>query len=255
MSYRRVVLGLDEAEPALERYRQLAPSQTDDLHVVGSATIAGNHDVIPSRLRGQPVIFLTALETSGGSSDVADELFGSIGGRVVDQRSISFLELQGLADAAEPHGHRYYTKSAYLSDLSQETIRGLITSAAEQPSPLGSIDFEYLRGAIDAPRQGESAFPRREAPYMCTFSAHWTDPAEDPVHREWARRSVDRTAADQHGGLYLNYLHDEPDEAVTATNGSERQRRLESVRSRYDPPGTFRPPASAALRPSPPTNG
>jgi hypothetical protein len=242
MYYRRVVFGLDDAAAALERYRQFAPGQSENHHVVGSAGIAGNHDAIPPTLRGEPVFFLTALytgEPDQGPAAVAD-LFDSLPGHVAAERVISFLDLQALGDTSEPHGHRYYTKSTYLTDLSSDTVVGLLDSAAGQPSPMGSIDFEYLRGAIARPALRESAFPRREAPYMCTFSAHWTDPEQDPVHIDWARKSLARTSVDRYGGAYLNYLHDEPQDAVLATNGTDRQRRLDAIRSLHDPEGVFR---------------
>jgi FAD/FMN-containing dehydrogenase len=242
MYYRSVMFGLEAAGAALGRYRDFAPGQPDDLHVVGCGRIAGYQDSVPAALHGAPVVVLTALHTgdpADGPAAVAG-LFGGLTAAASGERVISHADLQALADTAEPHGHRYYTKSGYLGDLSAETIAGLLVSAAAQPSPLGSIDFEYLRGAIDRPAEPDTAFPRRDAPYICTFSAHWTDPAQDAANIRWARESLARSAADRSGGAYRNYLPDESEEAVLETNGANRHRRLAEIRSLYDPHGIFR---------------
>ena len=241
MYYRSVMFGLESAEAALAAYRRFAPGQPDDLHVIGCAKIAGRQEGVPPALRGTPVVVLTALYTGDpaeGPASVAD-LFEPLAGAASTERVISYADLQALGDTSEPHGHRYYTKSSYLDDLSPGTVAGLLVSAAGQPSPLGSIDFEYLRGAINGPSADGSAFPRRGAPYICTFSAHWTDPDGDAAQIRWARESLARTRADRYGGAYQNYLQDEPEDAVLVTNGADRHRRLADVRSRYDPEGVF----------------
>ncbi|MFD7921588.1 FAD-binding oxidoreductase [Streptomyces sp. NPDC059740] len=247
MFYRSALCGLDRAEAALRAYREFAPGQPDDLHVVGSLKIAGRAETVPAALRGEPVLALNALFTGApedGPAAVAG-LFDRVPAALSTDRLIGFAELQALADTSEPHGHRYYTKSAYLTDLSPDTVPGLLASAADQPSPLGSIDFEYLRGAISR-GPADSAFPGRDAPYICTFSAHWTDRAHDEPNIAWARASLARTAGDRFGGAYSNYLQDEPGDALRATYGEERYRRLAVVRSTYDPKGLFRGGANTA---------
>ena len=243
MFYRSVRFGLDEVEEALSRYRAFAPGQPDDLHVVGSMKTAPRDHSSPAVVRGRPVLALNALFTGAaddGPAAVAG-LFDDLPHVLSTERRVEFADLQAMADTSEPHGHRYYTKSAYLQDLSPGTSSGLIAAATSQPSELGSIDFEYLRGAIER-GPGDSAFPRRDAPYICTFSAHWTDPAHDAPNVAWARDGLDRTVTDHLGGAYLNYLQDGPEDALVDTFGNERYRRLTAVRNRYDPKGIFRSP-------------
>jgi FAD/FMN-containing dehydrogenase len=241
MYYRTALFDLDQAEAALIRYRRFAPGQPDDVHAVGALKIAGGQDWIPVGLRGAPVLSLTAIST-GDPHDgpaVLAGLFDANPGRASRERVVSFAELQALGDFSEPHGHRYYTKSCYLQDLSEPTVGGLLKSAADLPSSLGSIDFEYLGGAIAAGSAAESAFPKRDAPYMCTFSAHWTDTAEDRANVQWARDSVARTDRDRIGGIYLNYVQDEPADASRKTWGEAFYQRLAATKRTYDPENVF----------------
>jgi FAD/FMN-containing dehydrogenase len=231
------VFPLADAAEALARYREFAVEQGPDLHAVATLKIAGQQDWIPERLRGVPALFLTATwfgEPAQGPDRTAP-LFATAAPDATWTRLLSFAELQALGDHGEPHGNRYYTKSCYLSDLTEGPVAQLLDATREIASPLSAIDFEYLRGAITDVPDGDSAFPRRDAPYICTVSAQWTDPAEDAGHRAWSRLGVERLAEWHYGGAYVNYLQDEQPGKVAEVYGSARYARLAALKRRYDP--------------------
>ncbi|MFF2066121.1 FAD-binding oxidoreductase [Streptomyces sp. NPDC058200] len=231
------VFPLDTAVAALAGYREFAEKQGVDLHAVATLKRAGHHDWIPRRLRGLPALFLTATwfgDPAEGPARTAP-LFAAAAPDATLTRVMSFAELQALGDHGEPHGNRYYTKSCYLTDLTEGPIAQLLDSTREIESPLSAIDFEYLRGAISDVADEDSAFPRRDAPYICTVSAQWTDPAEDPAHAEWSRRGVARLAEWHYGGAYVNYLQDERPGKVAEVYGTARYERLAALKHRYDP--------------------
>ncbi|MFD8751226.1 BBE domain-containing protein [Kitasatospora sp. NPDC059577] len=108
-------------------------------------------------------------------------------------------------------------------------------SLAAMPSPLSSINFEYLRGAIADVPDEDSAFPNRDAPFIHTVSAQWTGPQEDAGNIAWTRRSVERLDPWSHTGGYVNYLVDERADKVREVYGDARYRRLAAVKETYDP--------------------
>jgi Berberine and berberine like len=154
-------------------------------------------------------------------------------------RVISYPELQALGDHSEPAGHRYYTKSSYLGDLPERAAAAMLDSAAEMPSELSSIDFEYLRGAITGRPGHDSAFPNRDAPYIVTASAQWTDPARDEENATWASHSIQRLRAFRIPGAYVNYVQD-AEWAPPEIYGTQRLQRLAAVKRRYDPDNVLR---------------
>jgi FAD/FMN-containing dehydrogenase len=234
---RTAVYGLQDAPTALATYRAFAEAQNADLHAVGALKRAGEQEWIPAGLRGAPALFLTAAWFGASEEGPAQTapLFATAATDAVLTRVLSYAELQALGDHGEPHGNRYFTKSCYLGDLTPESVEQLILSATEMPSELSSIDFEYLRGAISDVPQEDSAFPRRNAPYICTVSAQWTDPAEDADHAAWSRRGVDRLGPWRHGGAYVNYLQDERPGKVAEVYGPRLYERLAGLKRRYDP--------------------
>ncbi|AUG77447.1 FAD linked oxidase-like protein [Kitasatospora sp. MMS16-BH015] len=233
--HRTGVFPLDQAPAALARYREFAEAQDNAMHAVGTLKVAGQQEWVPAELRGTPALFLTAAwfgEAAEGPART-DALFErAAGGRT---QLMSYAQLQALGDFGEPHGHRYFTKSCYLTELSEGPVEQLVESARQLPSTLSAIDFEYLRGAISDDPGADAAFPRRDAPYICTVSAQWTDPAEDAACAAWSRTGVERLTPWQFGGAYVNYLQDEAPGKVAEVYGSERYERLAALKDRYDP--------------------
>jgi FAD/FMN-containing dehydrogenase len=233
---------LKDAVAALAWYRRFAAEQTTDMHVVGALKIAGDHTWVPAGLRGEPVLMLTAVWLGApeeGPAAVAS-LFEAAPPAASANRVMSYAELQALGDHGEPHGNRYFTKSRYLAALPADSIDGLVAACADLRSPLSSIDFEYLRGAICDVPDAESAFPGRDAPYICTASAQWLDPADDRENISWARNTMARVAAQPRSGAYVNYLQDEPPGRVREVYGETRYRKLADIKRRYDPDNVFR---------------
>ncbi|WP_225729197.1 MULTISPECIES: FAD-binding oxidoreductase [unclassified Nocardia] len=236
------VYSLEAADAALTAYGAFAGRQPADLHTVGSMKYAGDQEWIPAGLRGRPALFFSAawFGEHGGAPEAIAPLLDGVPPSATLERRISYAELQSLGDSSEPFGNRYFTKSCYLADLSAAVRERALESARDIRSPRSSIDFEYLRGAISDIPSDSSAFPCRDAPYIYTVSAQWTDPADDAENVEWSRRGVDSLRPHHFGGTYVNYVQDETDGDISRIYGAERQRRLGIVKARYDPRNVFR---------------
>jgi FAD/FMN-containing dehydrogenase len=153
---------------------------------------------------------------------------------------LSYAALQALGDHSEPAGNRYFTKSCYLGDITSAATTALVKAGHAITSPLSCIDFEFLRGAIADVPDAESAFPNRDAPYIVTASAHWTNASQDATHAQWSRQTVDSLLPWQHGGTYVNYIQDAWHQSTTDLYGDSRYRRLAATKARYDPENVLR---------------
>lgn len=236
------VYPLEAAGEALSAYEDFAGRQPADLHAVGTMKYAGEQAWIPARLRRRPVLFLSAAWSGehGGAPAALAPLLAGVTPSAILERQIPYAELQALGDSSEPFGNRYFTKSCYLPDLSSEVIAKVLESAREICSTRSSIDFEYLCGAISDVPSDSSAFPCRDAPYIYTASAQWTDAAHDNRNMEWSRRSVDSLRPHHFGGTYVNYAQDEVNGDSASVYGAKRYRQLGVIKGRYDPQNIFR---------------
>lgn len=245
--YRRVgVYDLDDAVAALSAFGALSRTLSPDLHAAGALKYAGAYPGrdgwVPVSLRGRPALFLTALWFGSPDAGPAatEPLFRLAPPAASAAGAMTYLELQSGGDHERPVGNRYFTKSAYLRDVSSAVAVDVVDSARAMPSRLSSMNVEYLRGAITDVPDEDSAFPGRAAPFIFTTSSQWTTPDRDVENAAWTRRSVERLAADSYGGAYVNYLQDEEDGKVAAVYGAERYRRLADVKRAYDPHNVFR---------------
>ncbi|GII86988.1 oxidoreductase [Sphaerisporangium siamense] len=227
---------LETAARALAAYRSFAEHQPDTLHVVGALKR------VPAAADGGGVVLRLGGAYFGDPQDGPRRiapLLDAAPPETATGRVISYLELQGMGDLSEPHGHRYYTKSGYLTGLPDEAVASMLSGAQEMPSTLSSIDFEYLRGAIARPPERDGAFPNRDAPYIVTASAQWTDPAHDEENVAWTRRAVHSLSGPRMPGAYVNYVQDE-EWAPPDIYGEQRLRRLAAVKRVYDPDDVLR---------------
>ncbi|ATL31027.1 FAD-binding oxidoreductase [Streptomyces formicae] len=245
---RRAVYPVDRAGPVLAAYQEFAEAQGADLHAVGTLRRAVANAWVPEGLDGRPALHLsTAWFGDPGQGRAATEaLHGALAPAGAAEEVLSYAALQALGDTSEPHGHRYYTKSCYLTGMSAAADE-LAAATTEIPAPLSTIDFEFLRGAI-AKGGAESAFPNRDAPYICTASAHWTDAADDDRNAAWSRRTIGRLDSWRHDGVYVNYQEDHGNSRAMDTYGGPRYRQLAEVKGKYDPRNLFR--GNQNIRPS-----
>jgi FAD/FMN-containing dehydrogenase len=247
--YRSAVYDLEDAPAALAAYRAFTDRFSADLHVAGALKIAGQYTGtepwIPDPVRGRPSLYLTAVwfGEPGEGEKASDELFGAVPPRCSTTRVISHLQLQSGGDHERPDGSRYYTKSCYLDDIAPAAVTEFVATMTTMPSPLSSINFEFLRGAVATVPDEKSAFPNRMAPYIYTVSSQWLRTEDDSANIAWTRHAVDRLGPWTRPGGYVNYLHgdfDDQDGKVLQVYGTTRHRRLAAIKRTYDPHNVLR---------------
>lgn len=238
--HRRAVYVAEQALPALRAYRDFAEKQTNDHHAVLAFRRMPDDAGVPEAVRDRPVVSVTVtwFGTPESGPAMTDALFTDRPA-LDSARHTRYLDLQSLADFAEPSGNRYYTRSRYLTEFPDEAMAHLLTATAEAPSTLSAIDFEYLGGAISNGSTDAAAFPHRRAGYLCSASAQWLTPADDGPNMSWSRRTVDGLAPWLDHGGYVNYLPTDAEARAEDTYGTRVLDRLREVKRRYDPQNRF----------------
>ncbi|MFC0598828.1 FAD-binding oxidoreductase [Streptomyces palmae] len=233
----------DNAAAALRSYRKFTGTLSDDFHLLGGLRHTRPADPVPEELRDRPVLdFLSICSADDGESRAeADALFAAMPEGATTETEMTYLELQAMCDESAPDGRRYYTKSGYVSELDDEAIDRLVAAAGANPSSTGSIDIEFLLGAISRGSAEDSAFPQRQAPFMVSAYGSWDDAELDTPGIAWARRTMAALRDWEHPGGYVNYisLEDNPGDAVE-TYGTDIYARLTRVKRQYDPRNFFR---------------
>ena len=138
-----------------------------------------------------------------------------------------------------PPGRSAYVKSDFLGPLDDDALQILGRHHAEATSPHCQILLHQMGGAFTAEPAGGTAFPNRDASWMVTIAAIWTDPSEAAApHVEWAR-SLWREFRPWSTGTYVNHLGDEGAERVREAYGASYSR-LVALKQHWVPENVFR---------------
>ena len=227
--------------PLLERWREFMADAPIDLKWNVDLRLAPDTENVPVALRGRPVAANWLLWT--GDPEAAQQYFkpalSLCNPDSVNCKSRSFLDLQTMADAAFPHGRRYYTKSGYFPYLDDSTIDRMVEAVATIPSSETQIELAYLGGAAGQVAATETAFGDRSAPFIMNLIGNWSEASADAGHISWVRGLFDKLRPAMKPGVYVNFMSgDEQDRVPEAYH--ERWDRMVAVKSHYDPNNFFR---------------
>lgn len=203
---------------------------------------------VPTELHGEPVVLVAGVYI-GPAGDAAPVLapLQQLGTPLADMTAtVPYVESQSGLDALFPDGGRYYWKSHFVDDMSDELIGALVAHGAGRPTPESLIMIRTLGGAISRLGDDDTAYPHRAANFNVSVDASWHDPALDEAATGWARSTWDALAPYATGDVYLNFAGLGDDTEVGASALGANEARLDEIRHAYDPSGLF---DAAAHRP------
>jgi hypothetical protein len=233
---------ISQAGTVLRFVRDFLHGAPAELGVLATLWTAPDDDSVPAPCRGALVVIVLACYH--GPIENGEKAIRPLRQIVTPLADLSgrrpFLEVQKFFDADYPNGRLYYWKSVYLEDLRDEVITAAIDHAATRPSPLTSLDFWFLEGAINQVPVDRTAFARRDVKYGIAIESNWTDPAQSDANITWSRRVFDdlqRFAC----GTYLNFpgFMEDADRLLQGAYG-ENYERLLAIKTACDPDNLFR---------------
>ena len=196
---------------------------------------------VPPALRGQPAASSSMIWTGKpeAGDPYLDRALSMCTPDSVKRRTVTFIDLQTMADSDFPHGRRYYTKSGYFANLSDSSIDRMVEALATVPSLDTQIELAYLGGEAAHVGPAETAFGDRSAPFIVNLLASWSEMSEDAQNISWVRGLFNKLRPAMKPGVYTNFMSgDEQDRVPEAYH--ERWDRIVAVKSHYDPRNFFR---------------
>lgn len=224
----------------LECWRDFMADAPFDLKWNVDLRLAPHKGKVPVELRGRPVAG-SSLVWTGAPEDAQrcfKYAFSHCHPDSVRSQTLSFLQLQTMADFDFPHGRRYYTKSGYFQYVDDVTIDNFLEALTTIPSHDTQIELAYLGGAAGQVAADETAFGDRSAPFITNLLANWTDASADALHTSWIRSLFQELRPGMKPGVYVNFMSgDEQDRVPEAYQ--QRWERMVAVKTQYDPDNFF----------------
>lgn len=245
---------LDDGRTALRAWRDFTATASDNISSLAVVWSVPDAEAFPADLRRRPVVILASVYA--GPTDEGARIMQPMRELATPLLDLSgpmpFTVLQTAFDPFFPKGRFYYWKSTNVHDLSDACIDTILSAAASRPSYMSDIPIWHLGGALSRVAPEATAYGRRDAPYLVTAEATWTDAAQNDTNIRWARDLVAAMRRFSRGGLYLNFAgFGEEKEAMLRDAYGSNYDRLVAIKTQYDPGNLFRmnlniPPAGAA---------
>jgi FAD/FMN-containing dehydrogenase len=224
-----------KAKEALALYRDFATSIPDEVNTVAA---------LMNSPEGDPLAAIVVCYN--GSAEAGEKVLRPLrtfGPPVADDVAPTpYCKVQTFFDEAFVRGRRYYFKSNFTRNISDEAIATLVERFATAPSPLSMVYFQQLGNAANRVGATETAFSRRNALCEWGCDAVWLDPAEDVANIRWAREVAEAMLPFTSGSDYVNHIGLEAEEGsdrIKAAFGANYDR-LVALKNRYDPSNLFR---------------
>ncbi len=233
---------IDQAWPVFTRYREWIASAPDELT---SAIVIMNYPplpFVPEPLRGKT--FAQIRGATCGPIEQGEALLKFWRDwqtpLIDDFAARPFSDIARVSnDPVDPMPS--LSSSAWLNDLSDETLEKLIAhgSAAHGPTPLTVTEVRHAGGAIARVDPRSSAFSHRAAPHVLQMIGATPTPEAQTAFKQYVE-GFKRDLQSHVLGVYPNFL--EGEEARSRTReafSAEAYRRLQAVKAQYDPDNRF----------------
>src|SRR5215207_2419431 len=154
-------------------------------------------------------------------------------------RPDAICQLSGMLDAAYLKGALNYWKSSFLAQLSDDAIDTMIECFARCPTPMGQLLLEHFHGAATRINVTDTAFPHRAQGYNLLVLSEWMEQANTSECIAWARQTYTDMEPFFGSARYVNYLGDDEVGDLTSAAYGPNYRRLQEVKTKYDPGNLF----------------
>jgi FAD/FMN-containing dehydrogenase len=197
----------------------------------------------PAELAGRTVALVGAMHS--GSLKDADRVLRPLRG-ALDWAADTFspkqyLAVQSMGDEANAWGNRFYMKSGYVTELSDELIAICASQASDRLADGDDGVFLWaLGGAISRVADDAMAFTGRNAAFWLSAEAQWAGSEHDAAHIAWSRRAMAAFKPFTTVGEYVNDAVESDVASVRAIYGDEKYDKLVTLKRKYDPDNFFR---------------
>ena len=236
-----VVHPLEKAGDLLPEFRRIAKEAPDELTIWVVMRKAPPLPFLPTECHGKEVLIFAACYSGDmKEGEKATGALRALGSPIVDVISPHpFTGWQAAFDPLLTPGARNYWKSHDFIDLADPTIKIMVDSVRELPSPECEVFIAHVGGAMARVDAQATAWPNRDAHFVMNAHARWREKAQDSACIAWARRLSEATAPFASGSVYVNFMPEDESDRVEKAYGANFHR-LAEIKRRYDPANLFR---------------
>lgn len=152
---------------------------------------------------------------------------------------IEYVDLQSRNDRNNEHGHHYYAKSGFFTDIETAVIDNAVDRFTGTDSRRTLLLISPFGGEVGRVADDATAFPHRDTQYQIEISSGWEDAELSDGNVQWCRNYWDALEPFTSGGFYVNFMIDQQQEKLNE-NYRGNYDRLVALKNKYDPTNFLR---------------
>ncbi|SFB81650.1 FAD/FMN-containing dehydrogenase [Halobiforma haloterrestris] len=234
----------DDTAAVMARYREWTADAPREASVIAFTAHVPEIEEFPEETRGAPAFAVFGCYR--GDPEDATDVFGPLlegddgeGIAIADfSGPMPYVDLQSMLDEDYPDGLRYYWKSVFLTEVTDEVVDLMIRYNEAAPSAFSTVDLWHLGGAIEEVAPDATAFSHRDKPFMLNFEANWEEAADDEANVAWGREGIaeaERLAVASGGYGNFPGMNEDP----ARRRFGDNHERLVELKTEYDPENLF----------------
>jgi hypothetical protein len=232
---------IEQAPGLLRFYREWSAEAPDELMTLVVQRRAPPLPFVPRELHGQLVVAVVccyAGPVEDGERVVRP--LRAFGSPVLDLcEPKPYVAHQATFDPSFPHGWWYYFRACDVAGLTDDVIDVMVEHGRRIVSPITSVAFFQMGGAVTRVGESETAFNGRDAGFTFNINGNSETAEGFEAEREWAR-AFWSALEPYHTSVYVNFLMEEGQERIRQAYGAGKYERLKALKRTYDPTNFFR---------------
>jgi FAD/FMN-containing dehydrogenase len=232
---------IEEAPGLLRFYREWSAEAPDELMTLVVQRKAPPLPSVPRELHGKLVVAVVCCYA--GPVDDGERVvrpLRAFGSPVLDLcEPKPYVAHQATFDASFPHGWWYYFRACDVAELTDDVIDVMVEHGRRIVSPITSVAFFQIGGAVARVGESETAFNGRDAAFTFNINGNSVTAEGFEAEREWAH-AFWSALQPYHTSVYVNFLMEEGRERIRQAYGLRKYERLKALKRTYDPTNLFR---------------
>jgi len=222
----------DKSKEAIQFYREFMKTAPDELTL---------YTALLTSPEGVPIVaFIGCYCGDIEKGEAVMKPLHEFGTPVADLiQPIPYIQMQSMLDAGFPKGNRYYWKSGFLKELSDDVIDVIVSHMESNPSPGSATILEMYGGVASHEPEGGCAYPHRQSEFDLVIISNWPDKQDDDKNISWTRNIWEALQPYLSHKVYVNALGVEGADRVKEAYGDNYQK-LAELKRKYDPDNFFR---------------
>jgi FAD/FMN-containing dehydrogenase len=232
----------EDAAKVLEFFREFAADAPRELTCVAGLRLAPPAPWLPREIHGKSIALVIVCHSGSveqAETDLAPlKAFGKPVGDVITRRP--YVQQQGILDATQPEGRRYYWKSDWLADLDVAALPVLIEHAEKIVSPHSAILLFQLEGALNELPEDHCPAGARGTKWVLNVASSWERAEDDAKNIDWTRACWSAMRPFSTKTAYVNFMTEEEGEDRIHEAYGTNHERLRKLKAKWDPQNLFR---------------